>query len=352
MTTRLARTALACLSLLAPIAVRAQQSPSTAPASAAAVVPADASVAAPAPATEAKPAAEKSYRELGGHTFLPSHLLSDPFSYTAVGLFWGAGTGSATGPTVKWDPTTQRPVWDPTVTRSYDYVGLALGLVLNVRILEYLSVYALVDSGAYLGDSGSSMLVVGTNARLGGSLGVKGSLPIGDKVRLSAAMGVEYGPVFTALIANGLIDAFQSGAINADQFLQSNTALTWTPAVSAAYAPWAFLGLTGTARFYFPTGSGNVQYASNGVSLAAMADFDFLKVLPWLPVGVNGTYALLTPLGGTLATSQEFGFGLWYTGRRELAAGIEIDWRNGKIENGQTSNQMLAWLNLRYYWGN
>jgi hypothetical protein len=279
---------------------------------------------------------------------MPSHLLSDPFSYTAAGLFWGAGMGSATGPTLT---RINQPPWvqlDPTNLRSYDYVGLGLGLVLNVRILEYLSISAKIDTGAYLGDSSASLLVVGTNAQLSGALNVKGSLPIGEHVRLSAAVGAEYGPVFSALIAQGIIQAMQSGDLNV---LQADKAVTWSATAAVAWAPWKFLGLTGNARFLFPTGGGNVQYAANGVILGAMADFDAGTLVPWLPLGVNAIYALITPFGQSGTTTQQYGFGLWYTGRKALAVGVELDWRKGRISSNLVSNQTLAWLNLRYYWG-
>jgi hypothetical protein len=276
--------------------------------------------------------------------------MTDPFSYTAVALFWGAGMGSAIGPTLTQTSPPPNPRWtlDWNNTRSYDYVGLGLGLGLNVRILEYLSIFAAVDTSAYLGDSSASLLVVGTNAQLSGTLGVKGSLPIGEHVRASASVGIDYGPIFSALVAQGLIQAMQSGELN---MLQAEKAVTWSASAAVAWAPWPFLGLTGNAHFLFPTGGGNAQYAANGVTLGAMADFDAMKVLPWLPLGLNAVYAVITPFGQGGTTTQEYGFGLWYTGRKALAVGLEIDWRRGRIASQLVSDATLAWLNLRYYWG-
>jgi hypothetical protein len=276
--------------------------------------------------------------------------MTDPFSYTAVALFWGAGMGSATGPTLVQTSPPPNPRWalDWNNTKSYDYVGLGLGLLLNVRFLEYLSLSAGIGTTAYLGDSSASLLVVGTNAQLIANLALKGSLPIGEHVRVSVAAGMEYGPVFNALIAQGIINAIQSGELNV---LQAEKAVTWAATAAVAWAPWRFLGLTGNARFLFPTGGGNVQYASNGVTLGAMADFDAMQVLPWLPVGVNAVYGIITPFGQGGTTTQEFGFGLWYTGRKALAVGVELDWRRGRIASNLVSTATLAWLNLRYYWG-
>ena len=321
----------------APIAAAAQTPPSGPP-----------EVAQPAKVPESCPD-EKSYRELAGHVFLPSHLMGDPFSYTAFGLFWGVGAGKATAPTLDLGPP---PSLDFTNTKQFPYTGLGLGLGLDVRLLEYLSVFAKMDARAYLGTTGGSLLVVGANVRLSGSLGVKGSLPIGEHLRLSASVEMDYGPVYSALIANGLIEAVRTGQITPDEFLQANSALTWEPGVAAAYAPFPFLGLTGDVRFLAPTGGGNVRYASNGIFAAAMVDFDLLPLVRWLPLGVNGVYSLVSPFGTAGTTTQEYGFGLYYTGHRALAVGVEVDWRRGRIDNGEAALATVAWLNLRYYWGN
>jgi hypothetical protein len=338
------------LLLAVPAAAFAQGTPdaSADPAATTAVVTPVATAA--AGATCPKCPDEVSYRELAGHVFMPSHLMSDPFSYTAFGLYWGAGLGTATGPRLVQTNPPPNPSWalDWSDPRSYDYVGLGLGLALNVRILEYLSVNLALGTSAYLGDSSASLLVVGTNAQLNGALSVKGSLPLGEHVRVSVSAGMEYGPIFSALIAQGIIRALQSGELD---MLQAEKAVTWTAAGAVAWSPWRPLGLVGNARFYFPTGGGNAQYAANGVSLSAMADFDAGTLVPWLPLGVNAVYGILTPFGQGGTTTQEYGFGLWYTGRKALAVGLELDWRRGRIASQLVSTATLAWLNLRYYWG-
>jgi hypothetical protein len=117
------------------------------------------------------------------------------------------------------------------------------------------------------------------------------------------------GPVFAALIAPGIIDAINTGQISLDQFLHSNMALTWIPAIAAWYAPFPFLGLTVNARLLFPDGSGNVQFASSGCTLAAMADLDMMPLVSWMPIGLSGIYSITSPLGGRLATTQDTGSG-------------------------------------------
>jgi hypothetical protein len=302
----------------------------------------------PAAPAASDPTGEGSYRELAGHLFLPSHLVTDPFSYTAMGLYWGLGQGTARGPTLNLGPP---PSLDFQNTRDYGYTGLGLGLLLNVRLLEWLSARMSAEASAYLGTGQRSFLVVGTNAQITAVAGLKASLPVGRHLRFAASLDANYGPVFTALIAPGIIDAINSGQISLDQFLLSNEALTWIPAIAASYAAFPFLGVTVNARLLFPDGSGNAQFASSGYTLAAMAELDMMPLVSWMPIGLSGVYSITSPLGGRLATTQDYALGVFYTGVRALAAGIEINWRVGRLASDHVAQSTLAWLNLRYYWG-
>ena len=85
--------ALAASILLGSTAFAEEPPASTAPAASPATVTATTLVmAAPAP-VEAKMG-----REMNGHYFLPSHLIEDPFSYTAFAMTFGLGSGNALGP--------------------------------------------------------------------------------------------------------------------------------------------------------------------------------------------------------------------------------------------------------------
>jgi hypothetical protein len=318
----------------------------------------DATTKTPAPVTaanaDATPATapEKMGRELGGHYFMPSHIVEDPFSYTAFGTVFGLGAGNALAPELQLIP--------PAVIgeKWYGFTGLGLGMQLNVRILEYLSARASLLTTAYLGTGSGAALTVGTSARITGDIGVKGSLPVGDSWRFSAGLDMSYGPVFSLLLADGLIDALNNCKVNPSQcsinfgsgFQQINT-VTWTGTLTAAWAPTRYLGFTGNAQFIAPTKTGDASIAQNGVNLAIAAEFDALPLVRWLPLGVNAAYQLTTGIGGNkVATANAAGFGLYYTGRPHLALGLELDWQWSTLATEQISTGTLAWLNFRYYW--
>ena len=53
---------------------------------------------------------------------------------------------------------------------------------------------------------------------------------------------------------------------------------------------------------------------------------------------------------GGLALQDEIGGGVYYTGRRNLALGVEEVNRSGRLETELKSGQTLAWGNFRYFW--
>jgi hypothetical protein len=343
-------TALLSAVLIAPVAALAQAS-APAPASPAASTPAPAATATaiPAPCLEEP----KFGRELGGHLFLPSHIIDNPFSDSAFGITFGLGAGEALGPQVQLQPPAILPS-----TKWYGYTSLGIGVVGSYRILEYLSVRALLATNAYLGTGNGAILTVGSSARITVGAGVKGSLPIGDNVRLAATFDLTYGPVYSLLIAQGLVDAINSCRadpancnIDPGTFLQQQSTVSYIPGLVGSWAPWPFLGVTGDLKFLFPTKTGKASYTQNGIELAAMVDFDAKPLLSWLPVGVNAAYSIQSPLGSNgVTTLQEYGFGFYYTGRKDLALGLELDWKQGRLENTQVSHVTLGWLNFKYYW--
>jgi len=356
----------AALAVAAPAAVLAQAEPGGAPREAAAAPVATSPTAPPSFVAEQKPTEtvivlEKepkpeppSHRELAGHLFLPSHLVDDPFSYTSFGMTFGLGAGDALGPVLNLGPP-------PSITgdsKYYGYTGLGLGFEFQARILEYLSMRAAVAADAYLGTGRGSVLVVGTQVRASGDLGLKGSLPVGKNFRFALSVDAIYGPAFNVLLAQGIVEAIDACradptncTLDPGQFMQETDTLTWNLGLAGSWAPTAYLGLTLNARYLNPTKVGNASYSKNGGLLAGALEFDARPLVHWLPVGVNFAYSMLAPLGNVGVTRRtNYGVGLYYTGRKDLALGLEIDWLETRLQDQLASNSTLAWVNLRYYW--
>ena len=294
-------------------------------------------------------------REMNGHIFLPSHIIEDPFSYTAFGLSFGLGGGNAMGPTVQLSPPP--PVVLPD-SKSYGYTGIGVALGMNVKFLEYLSARALINTVAYLGTGSGAVIAVGSSARITGDVGVKGTLPVGKQFTFATAFDVSYGPVYSLLIAQGIKDIVdacridpQTCQLDASSLLAQSDTVTYIGGLFGSWAPLPYLGLTLNGKFIAPTKTGKASISQNGSTFAVMLDFDAKPLLAWLPLGVNGIYSVTSPVGAKgVTTTQDYGFGFYYTGRPDLALGLEIDWRRGRLESQQVSTSTLAWINVRYYW--
>ena len=75
---------------------------------------------------------------------------------------------------------------------------------MDVRILEYLSRPRRRSTRyAYLGTGNGAVLAVGSTARITGRVGVKGSLPVGEKFRFAATLDMTLRPGLGLLIADG-----------------------------------------------------------------------------------------------------------------------------------------------------
>jgi len=108
--------------------------------------------------------------------------------------------------------------------------------------------------------------------------------------------------------------------------------------LAGAWAPWAFFGLNFDFSYLNPRKTGVAAHSKNGVNLAAVVDFDARPLVQWLPIGIDGGYSRTISLGGGgVAVQQDYSFGLYYTGRKELALGLEIDWSNGRLESTQVA---------------
>lgn len=292
------------------------------------------------------PPPAKMGHEMNGFAFMPTHLMEDPFIYTAFGITLGLGAGEALGPKIQLNPPAIL-----TDTKWYGYTGLGLGVIINVKILDWLAARADLSTDAYLGTGSGAVLTVGTSARIAGAVGVKASLPVGEQFRFSASVDARYGPVYSILIAQGLIDAINSGQIDLGEFLQQQNTITWFLGANGAWAPTPYLGFTAAAQFVAPTKTGKDSVSQNGLKLAGSAGFDALPLVHWLPLGLNTAYTITMPLGSDgVSTAQEFGVGLYYTGRKDLSLGLELDWSFATLPSQQVQESKLAWINFRYYW--
>jgi hypothetical protein len=285
---------------------------------------------------------------LAGHHFLVSHLVQDPFSVTSFGMNFAVGAGRALGPSL--DFSTSPPTVVPG-SRWYDYAGLVQQFDFTARILENLSIRAGLLAGLRQGAGNGSALVVGTSLRIAGVGGVKGSVQVAPGVRLSLSGDIGYGPHLNFLLLQGLRESLPSNDIDWSNVFKDRNSTTATLTGAAAWAIQPWLGLIGNAQYLHSKNEAVGASGQDGFAASGSLEFDALPLVDWLPVGANLAYRSTGSNGASgLASQQEFGGGVYYTGRPHLALGVEVEGRRGKLDTELKSKQTLGWVNFRYYW--
>jgi len=295
---------------------------------------------------DAQPAPAPEGRELNGHLFLPSAEVPSPFAITSLVSYLTLGIGSTTAPVQFRIRTIERTV-------TYAGVGGVLGF--EGAFLRYFSARLLIDEVIYSGLSGSSVLAVGSTLAVGFTPGLTASLPVGDKARVAFLFDARYAPSMALTIGSGISSIVDSCSLGqgcdvdrGSVFSQQNV---WTvqPALAGSWAPMSPLGLTANVAFQ---NASSGDFSGQAIRLALAADFDFAHVST-VPVGLLAQFSWLAPVGGSgLQHVTDVGGGIFYTGRRNLAAGVQLVLRRFAVTpNVAVSfSTALSSLGLRYYW--
>jgi len=294
-------------------------------------------------------------RQLGGHVFLPSAIVKDPFVTTFFRTTTGAG--AALGLDV--------PIYslnDSLLgTVSGDLAFATLGFEYQQALGRWLALRASVSGVARLSTSVQALFAEGITAVWGGSLGATARLVQSERWILSATADYSTNNVtkvtpleFAQSLAQFVKDVIEGGGELPDTFPETNlltegTAPELRAGLRAGFAPKAWLGFTGLLE----TGwTDPFDERDRGlVAAGGTAGLDF-GAMGKIPLGVlgsvsgswNGGRGSDVSTGATL-----WGLGLFYTGRREFSVGVEMTWgRLDQRESPDKIDAVLARLLVRY----
>ena len=233
-------------------------------------------------------------RELAGHLFTPMRDFVGPFAATSFDAFVAIGGGSSHGSLTLQPPGNPQPppqTFDGTV--SYAAMGGLLDF--EYRFLPGFSARLGLSETVYSGLDGPSAAVVGSNARLGGNLGITAGIPIGQSVRVAAVVDGEYAPRLGLILGPAVQSTFANCSQSVDkcrfaleQLFQQTNVFAFEPGVAAAWAPMRALGVTSNVSYAYASiaTSNQATITQNGVSFGAGVDFDFMGISR-VPVGLQ-----------------------------------------------------------------
>lgn len=290
-------------------------------------------------------------RILNGHVFMPSATVPGALVTTSFASYLLLGLGSTTG---------SFTIGDRNFNGTYDYAAIGAVLGYEHAFGRYFSARLSLNDVIYSGINGESAFAVGTQFQVGGSLGVTASLPVGDAVRVAVLFDVGSVPGLALTIGSGLraiIDRCQAGNCtvgNGDIFGTRN-ATTIQPALAANWAVSRALGITGNVAYLHVSQDQNLGTVSgDALSLGLASDFDF-RAIGWAPIGLMLQFNWTAPFNGDAPALQhvtDLGGGIFYTGRENLALGIQLVARRFAVQPDLAVSwkTFISTVGLRYYW--
>jgi hypothetical protein len=296
------------------------------------------------------PTARESARALNHHVFQPSQLLAEPFTITTFGTATIFALGDATAP--QYDI-----LGNQTGTKSYSIAGYGQQLAFDLRLFHDVSLRLQTNGIIYSGTNARGILVVGGTAQLGASAGLTVGFNIGPTARLAFVADAGFVPQLSVLVGNAVIRAIQDRTFDEGGLFSNANRLRVAPGFSFGWAPDPVIGFVAEGRYLWTrivSGEDTQGLVAQGLSLGALASLDLDPLIHW-PLAFQASYRGDLPVGSRgINELHQAGLGVYYSGRADLALGLEVDWRHGAIRPGVvptlTSDTAIGSFIFRYYW--
>jgi hypothetical protein len=290
----------------------------------------------------ARAAEQAAPRLLGGHLFLPSSFVPDPFIATSFQTTTGGGVAT------NIDVPLYNLDGEQIGATSADIGFMALSFDYQQRISHRVDLRLAVNGSGRLGTSAVSIVAEGLSAVYGYGLGTTVNLVRKTNWELAASADVRGNTLYGVSplgFVQSVIDNAANGdsalASSQDSLLSSGDNSRFVGGVRGAYTPAIWIGFTG----YFEAGVGKKFTGHDAntsvVNFGATTSVDF-KTLIHAPIGLLVQYRRqsLNEQSEEVGRSNSYGFGIFYTGRQDFALGLENTW--SKLDQPRTSKQVNA----------
>jgi hypothetical protein len=282
-------------------------------------------------------------RRLKGHDFLPSDFVTDPFVTThfdsSTGFGWVRAKASGPGGSLQAD-----------LAEIVQRIELQAGVV-RVRGVPWLGLRFIAAGHAATGLDANAFQILPTTLgyEFGGGLAVR--LWGNDWVQLGIKTDVTWAKDWALTPLRAIENSVNAGTITLDGLLTATSELRFLPSFQVAFSPHRVFGLWTSLQYGFAHPAAGDDSHLLRFGLAAGLDFD--RVSP-VPLGLLFTYTLdqTLPDDGRI---HYVGGGLFYTGRRDLALGLEVRGTWQSISDAATGTtvdltSVQGGFRIRYYW--
>lgn len=284
-------------------------------------------------------------RTLGGHTFMPSIQVRDPFITTY--LLSGTGVSIFQLPmlTIDWEGP------EPVVVEG-DVLYLVQGFRYQRALNDWLAVRGAFSATGRGGIDGKSAFVQGVMWSFAGELGATARVWSTERAALAVSTDVALGNAYTINVLDFVEDILESGWDDETSLVsESKTSQGWLGLVGA-WAAKRWLGVTASVDWGWAEGSGDRIWNSRRLGGSGTVGIDF-KELDAAPVGVRFAFSS-QPIdqGGTGPDDdiRSYGVGVFYTGRPDLSIGADtIFLRLPLIDSDVKTDALQFSIDMRYY---
>jgi len=284
---------------------------------------------------------------------MTSTVVPDPFISTTFGTT--TGFGKAVNLVV--------PIYDlhgVQIGETHSDIGfMQLEFNYQYAINRTVAVRADGNGSARVGTSATSILAEGISALYGYGLGASVGLVREARWQLSGTADLRANTLFgvsplsfvRAVVKSAVAGDSANAVANAqDSLLTSGDNLRVLGGLRAAYTPAPWIGFTGFVEAgmgeKFQKGSSNTSVANFGATVGVD-----LRPLTPVPIGLQGAFRResLNEKGDDIGSSQTFGLGIFYTGRRFFSVGLENTWsRITQSATAEKIDAVQARIVLRY----
>lgn len=268
-------------------------------------------------------------RLLGGHRFIPSELIANPFITTDFETQTGLGLA-----TLKANST------------DYNLGALAQYMRLQVAPLPWLALRLGVTGNALSGINQDAALNIGASAGYDVLLGASAGWKF-DRLRVAGSLDALLSQSDQFAVGSAIEQSLKVGKVDASTLLVETKSAAVGPGVQAAYGFNSTVGTFGHLRLEFANESvGAKTQGSTTLNTGAALSVDLMPSTR-IPVGLLAGYNLVWafPSDGPSTTTHNLTTGVFYTGRPDLSLGLE---GTGSFENWN-QNSIPFSLNIYSY---
>jgi hypothetical protein len=280
-------------------------------------------------------------RFLGGHTFVVTGSVPDPFVSTRVGSITSIGLGNL-------NIAADIPLSGGVVLKKGDYMLgiLGIGTELQLGLAEWIALRAAVVGIVFSGINLNAVFSYGASIGYAYSGGIMVRMLRTDAFQCSLSVDLEQNSFFGIKPAQFVADSLASGELSTDRLLNQADATGIAAGVHAAYTVCRSIGMWGSISFkHSMTADPDTDQLVPGIGISVD-----LNPLFTIPVGLDTNYRVEITIADTGYPTHHMVLGLFVTGRTNFICGIEGDVYLRNIDDILIISGIQCAFRMRYFW--